>query len=257
MPTAMKNKLTGRHHADAPAEPPAAPRTINAHWMFDGWKGALSRATVDDRLKSGIIADVNRAATDATRRRAAGQPGKAHPLAQIGRVVSGISSRAQRSAKEPIRAGELAEIARSLAGLDELAAVYSLAAAAAESMTGDARQAFEAPDRSPGPVRPFGNPAPYLNAACERLGLAATFVSRAIGAPELHRLASKLGPLHIRLRQAGDTVFRTDQMTEIRAELDLAEREATKLRVLADASLAMIETARTNLGLLRAEEPDA
>jgi hypothetical protein len=250
MPTAAtKTKHTGRHHADAPAEPPAPHRAVNAHWMFDGWKGALNRATPDERVRTAVITDVNRAATDATHRRAVGQPGKAHPLAQIGRVVSGLSARALRSAKEPIRAGELAEIERSLAAHDELAAVYSLAAAAAEAMTADARRAFEGPDPAPGPIRPFGNPAPYLNAASERLGLPVALISRAIGNPELHRMASKLGPRQIRLRLTGDTAFRPDQMTEIRTELDLADREAGKLKVLAAASLAMILEARVNLGL--------
>jgi hypothetical protein len=266
MPTATKTKHTARHHADAPAEPPAPHRAVNAHWMFDGWKGALNRATPDERVRTAIVTDVNRAATDATHRRAVGQPGKAHPLAQIGRVVSGLSSRAQRASREPIRAGELAEIERSLRGLDELAGVYEVSAAASARMVADARRSIAGADGDDEDLRPFGDSTLHLTRACDELGLASALAAKARQSAEVIGITRRLEPLHGKFRrlprdEAGRLVMPPGEGGFIEGELGLVEQDALKLQALADASRAMVLEARTNLGLelpvTRAEDPDA
>lgn len=234
-----------------PSPPPVPTRTVNIRWAWPGWKAYVERAVIDVQARSWIYADVDRACSEASRRRAVGNGGSRHSLIAINTVLAGVALRLQRSIREPIYPRELAEIDRLISKLDALADVYAVAAHAVAAMLSDARDAFAGAATD---TANFGDPGPYLSAAAEELGLPGAVAVPARSSLEITKIASRMGGLHAQYRrlardEGSKPLLKLDEAQRIDSELLCAGQEIIKLYALSGASRAMLADARDALGL--------
>lgn len=184
------------------------------------------------------------------------------PIQHLGRVLAGLAETSRRNRARPLWSNEIALVRSTLLGVEETRWHYRVAATASFSMAEDARRAFalDAAEEIPAATWRFAGVDPYFRAEGERLGLPGVFARRGRQAPEVHRIATRLGELHRRYQQApkdaaGRPILSLDEAAVVRSDIACAAEEATVLHALAEASEAMLGGAYAGFGLAMPTTP--
>lgn len=180
------------------------------------------------------------------------------PLLRAARMLSGLVEISRGIGDRPPRPDELGSIRGVLLHVEQVRWHYRIAAEAVDANVAEARRAFGL-----GPADAGGEPPPpewpdpeinrHLRAAADRLGLPPFVATAARHAPELWGVGHQLGEAFNAYRRApkerGVAVLHPTALETVRALIDGAAARSVHLRVLAEASDAMIGDAYTAFGL--------